>query len=107
MPKIPKTPRRSWMPEKKPQEGRKFVNPWYHTVAWRKLRASVLAENPLCVECEKVGVIKLAKIADHIKNVSSGKTAEERERLMWDRNNIQGLCDSCHNIKSGKENKSH
>ena len=97
--------RRSWQVARKPQENRKFENPWYHTRAWRKLRAAMLAENPLCVECLKNGITKASRVCDHIKNVSSGKTAEERERLMWDVNNLQMLCDACHNKKSGRESR--
>jgi 5-methylcytosine-specific restriction protein A len=97
--------KRSWNVTRKPQENRTFQNPWYHTQAWRKLRASVLADNPLCVHCQKDGITTLANVCDHIKNVASGKTAEERERLMWDRNNLQGLCTQCHNKKSAKEKR--
>lgn len=103
MPNLPEKKRRSWEVVKPPQSGRVFINPWYHTTRWRKLRKAVLMENPLCVECQKINVIELAKVVDHEIPVSSGHNEAERERLMWDLDNLQGLCDSCHNRKSAKE----
>ena len=34
---------------------------------WQRLRARILAAHPLCVECEKRGIIKLATDVDHIR----------------------------------------
>lgn len=101
--KLPHKKPRSWEVQRPPQAGRNFVNPWYHTQAWRKLRAAILRDSPYCVECRNQGITTVAKVVDHIKNVSSGKTAQEREELMWDESNLQTLCDPCHNAKSGKE----
>ena len=103
MPKLPPKKPRSWEIQRPPQAGRGFVNPWYHTQAWRKLRAAILRDSPYCVECKQVGIVALAKVVDHIKPVSTGQRIEDKERLMWDENNLQGLCDSCHNRKSGRE----
>ena len=41
MPSIPKSSRRPWKPKPEPfvpQSGRKMVNPFYHSTAWRKFR---------------------------------------------------------------------
>ncbi len=71
---------------------------FYHTQRWRKLRQLVLKSNPLCVECTKHKRITIATVADHIQPVRLGGET-------WDINNLQGLCESCHNIKSSKESK--
>jgi 5-methylcytosine-specific restriction endonuclease McrA len=105
MPNLPKKVNRSWETKKAPQTGRAFINPWYHTTRWRKLRALKLSENPLCVHCEAEGIITLAQMVDHDKPVSSGQTEAEREQLMWDWYNLKPLCNPCHNRKSAKESK--
>ena len=105
MPSLPPKKRPYWHKpsDRPPQAGRRFVNPWYNTRAWQALRAAVLRDNPLCVHCLEHGRTTAARIADHITPVSTGKTEEQRKALMWDITNVQGLCDSCHNIKSAKE----
>lgn len=103
MPSLPPKKPRSWNVVRPPQSGRTFVNPWYNTQAWRKLRAAVLRDNPLCVECKKNNITTVAKVVDHIQNVSSGQTPLQREMLMWDVNNLQTMCQQCHNKKSGTE----
>jgi 5-methylcytosine-specific restriction protein A len=84
----------------KPQAERehKHKEPRYHTVAWRKLRLSILQDAPLCVHCEQVGTITLAQMVDHIETVRLGWN-------FWDVYNLQPLCNSCHAVKSGKESK--
>jgi 5-methylcytosine-specific restriction protein A len=70
----------------------------YHSNRWRNLRLEKLKENPLCVECAKQGLTTLATVGDHINPVRLGGE-------FWDKENIQGLCESCHNKKSAKESK--
>jgi len=103
MPKLPDNIRPSYLPPKPKQSGRRFKNKWYNTTRWRKLRAVKLSESPLCIICDKEGVITLANVVDHISNVSSGDSPAQMEQMMWDYNNLQSVCDSCHNKKSGKE----
>ena len=75
-------------------------NKWpYNTVQWRKLRRMVLAEEPLCRYCQEVNRITPAVIADHIKPV---KTHPE---LAFVRDNLQGLCFSCHNSIKAREDR--
>lgn len=99
----PKRPYWDKKVDKPPQSGRTFYNPWYNTRAWQALRAAVLRDNPLCVHCLEQGITTAARIADHIRPVRSGRNEAEQKALMWDKNNIQGLCDSCHNKKSATE----
>lgn len=67
---------------------------FYSTPRWRDLRARVISEQPRC-PCGG-----LTRYADHIVPWMSGPTPEERDRLKWDRGNLQGLCASCHSRKT-------
>jgi 5-methylcytosine-specific restriction protein A len=71
---------------------------FYHSNRWRTLRKAVLTSNPLCVHCNNNGLVTLAKVADHIQSVRLGGDK-------WNIDNLQGLCESCHNIKTSKESK--
>ena len=65
--------------------------------AWQKARAAYLCENPLCVYCERKGVVMPATVVDHIE------AHEGDETLFWDRNNWQPLCAPCHDIDKKRE----
>lgn len=58
--------------------------------AWRKLRALVLSEKPLCEHCERRGWIVQATDVDHKDNDPSNN----------DRDNLASLCHSCHSHKT-------
>lgn len=62
-------------------------------VAWRKLRANVLQAQPLCVHCERVGIVTPATEVDHANN---DPTDNRRE-------NLQGLCASHHAMKTRQD----
>ncbi|MBS7837378.1 HNH endonuclease [Wohlfahrtiimonas chitiniclastica] len=67
---------------------------------WQKTRELFLKENPLCVYCERNGIITSANVVDHIEPHRGDQA------LFWDRNNWQSLCSSCHSsIKQKEENK--
>lgn len=68
----------------------------YHSPAWRRLRQVVLDKDPLCVECKKKGTLTPSSVADHIRPISEGGDP-------WDLENLQGLCEICHNKKSAIE----
>ena len=61
---------------------------------WRKARAVFLDKNPLCVHCQRVGVVTAATDVDHIKPHKGD------EGLFWDESNWQPLCHSCHSRKT-------
>ncbi len=93
MPTIKKSVRRPWQPERKPQEGRIHSNTkFYQSPQWRKLRALQLEQQPLCEDCKTIP----ARVADHITPINQGG-----EPLSID--NLQSLCHTCHNRKSGRE----
>lgn len=62
---------------------------------WAKLRASVLALEPLCRPCSEAGLIAAASEVDHIVPRSAGGTSE--------RTNLQPICNRCHRRKSATE----
>jgi 5-methylcytosine-specific restriction protein A len=63
---------------------------------WRKLRASVLASEPLCRACRTMNRTTPATQVDHITPISAGGEA-------YDRANLQSLCASCHSKKTTRQ----
>lgn len=74
-----------------PQE--KERHDFYTSKRWRRLRQLQLNTEPLCRECGAPG-----RVVDHIQQISRGG-----ER--YDQDNLQTLCDSCHNKKRLEESK--
>lgn len=64
---------------------------------WKKLRDRFIAKHPHCVECLKQGIMTLATDVDHIVP-HRGDPA-----LLYDENNLQSLCKSCHSKKTARE----
>lgn len=67
----------------------KRVNPFYKTAVWANLRRMVLERDPFCRIC---GLQKSDSV-DHIVPLRAGGA-------MYDENNLQGLCHSCHSRKT-------
>ncbi len=59
-----------------------------NSAAWRRLRARVLAEQPLCLMCNDV-----ATDVDHVSGDPSDNSRE----------NLQPLCHACHSHKTARE----
>ena len=57
--------------------------------AWRRLRAAVLREQPLCAACKT----EMATDVDHIDDDPTNN----------DRDNLQGLCHECHSRKTNED----
>lgn len=66
---------------------------FYRSSAWRKLRLLHLHNCPLCASCGKS-----ADVVDHVHPIALGG---ERFAL----NNLQSLCQTCHNVKRSKEGR--
>jgi 5-methylcytosine-specific restriction endonuclease McrA len=64
---------------------------FYASTAWRRLRAEVLAEEPLCPDCLAEGRVEPATEVHHLRE---RKAAPE---LALTRDNLQALCHQCHN----------
>lgn len=62
---------------------------------WQRLRAVVLAEEPLCRACRAEGRITAATDLDHIIAKARGGTDA--------RANLQPLCHACHSTKTARE----
>lgn len=79
-----------------------------HTQRWVTLRRIVLAECPLCADCERRGEISVASEIHHVTPVEHGLTRREKERLMFSRGNLVALCHACHvarHIELGRSGK--
>lgn len=64
-----------------------------NNAAWRRLRAQVLADEPLCRRCAEQGRLVPATDVDHIDSDSGNNQRE----------NLQSLCHSCHSIKTNED----
>ena len=71
----------------------------YKTKNWQKMRKVCLNRKPLCVTCEKSGIVRAAREVDHIIPHRGD------EKLFSDLDNLQGLCKSCHSKKTREEQK--
>jgi 5-methylcytosine-specific restriction protein A len=101
---LPKPTRRLWEPKKKqkPQQGRKNdFSHVYNSTKHRKQRKIFLKKNPFCVDCQKIGILKAAVIFDHVIPLSQ----DSSYWATWSLENKQGLCNSHHNQKSGRESQ--
>ena len=63
---------------------------------WMRTRAQYFARYPLCAHCAARGDVALAVELDHVRPLSQGGAA-------WDWVNLQGLCLSCHLVKTRSE----
>lgn len=59
------------------------------------MRLAILADQPLCRNCERQGRITAATEVDHIKRLKRGGSYEHE--------NLQPLCKSCHSRKTVAE----
>ena len=66
---------------------------------YRKWRAAILAEEPLCRLCAEQGITMRAVELDHIKRRT------DSPELLMERKNVQPLCAACHEAKTVEENK--
>jgi hypothetical protein len=71
----------------------------YHTQRWLRRRLAFLRDHPLCVECERRGLVVAAVVVDHR---DGHRHTQWRDRF-WDEARWQALCIDCHNVKSAKE----
>jgi 5-methylcytosine-specific restriction enzyme A len=63
--------------------------------AWQKLRAFILARDPLCDVCDEAGRVTPATMVDHIVPKHLGGTDDD--------SNLRGICKPCHDTKSALE----
>ncbi len=93
------SPKRLELAHLKIEDRRNQVHdPFYSSRAWRRVRGAYKAAHPVCEECEKNGKVTPMKAVDHIKPRREGGADFD-----WD--NLQSLCQRCHDQKSSKEGK--
>ena len=46
---------------KRPYQKGAYIEPRYNTTRWRRVREQVLQGNPLCVNCERLGLLTVAQ----------------------------------------------
>jgi 5-methylcytosine-specific restriction enzyme A len=63
---------------------------------WEKLRKVFLIENPLCLDCIEHGKLTPATEVHHIKKV------KDFPLLRLVKENLMGLCKSCHSVRTAK-----
>ncbi len=104
---------KKWKIPRPSHEGRGIKNKnygFYNSKVWRQLSTRYAKSvGYLCEQCKKEGNItdtsydyrnkKRRGVTDHIIPINQDQT----KKLEWD--NLQRLCESHHNQKSGRENK--
>lgn len=86
--RCPRHPKQSWV--KKPTAAKRITGR-----PLQRLRAELFAREPLCRDCVKLGLVKLATQRDHIIPLEEGGQDVE--------SNVQPLCDEHHDTKSKAE----
>ena len=93
----------AWKPQgRKSQVKRAESKPeWnnlYNDHRWKQASQQYRVMNPLCVECEKQGIVRAAECVDHIA------PHKGNAELFWSVENWQSLCNRCHSEKTRREN---
>ena len=79
-------------------EDYKERNRFYQRSVWKQARGAHLQSEPLCRTCRETGKLVSGSIVDHVVAIADGGAE-------LDDSNLQTLCTSCHNKKTGRERK--
>jgi 5-methylcytosine-specific restriction enzyme A len=71
----------------------------YASTRWKKLRLLFLQHNPCCEECLNFEIVKPTTQIHHIISFMSTNDPIERDILAFSYDNLQALCDECHQLK--------
>ena len=71
-------------------------NRFYQRKAWKDARSAQLMREPLCRACGVSGYVVAAAVVDHVVAIADGGAE-------YDFGNLQSLCASCHNAKTGRD----
>tara|TARA_Y100000004_G_scaffold126789_1_gene142717 strand:- start:15 stop:371 length:357 start_codon:yes stop_codon:yes gene_type:complete len=105
MPKRPENIQRPWVVKRdnkgnnittKGHDNHNSMASFYNNKRWKNIRAYFIKRNPLCIECERGGLIKGAEVIDHIIPIKQGGD-------MYSEKNLQPMCKKCHDKKSRRE----
>ena len=69
-----------------------------YSARWAEYSRLYRIEHPLCVMCKAQGRVTASEHVDHIKPVTGPD-----DPLFWEPSNHQALCQSCHSIKTARE----
>jgi 5-methylcytosine-specific restriction enzyme A len=84
------------MPASAEEEARRTeAHRFYCGRPWIKVRAMVLARQPLCVDCQALGRVVVAREVHHVA------ARREHPELAYDLDNLVGLC-TMHHMKRRK-----
>jgi 5-methylcytosine-specific restriction protein A len=64
--------------------------------AWIDFRSCYLAEHPLCVDCEELGIVTPAREVHHKAKL------RDRPDLKYEESNLAGLCTPCHSRRTAR-----
>jgi 5-methylcytosine-specific restriction enzyme A len=78
-------------------EERREAKRFYKSPRWRRLRAYVLAQRPLCQQCQAAGRITPAH---HVHHTTPRR---QRPEQALDQANLEALCQACHNTRRGAD----
>jgi 5-methylcytosine-specific restriction protein A len=78
------------------RDGRPSASRRGYDAQWQRFRVSYLRLHPLCVACERNGLLTPALHVDHV-------VAMEKGGGKYDLSNLQGLCHSHHSVKTCAE----
>lgn len=78
---------------------------YYNTKQWKNLRMYYIKRHPLCECCLAHDVITPANEIHHKCRILSGKTEEERYKLLTNESNLISLCYRCHDMIHKKMNR--
>lgn len=101
MPTKPIAKRKPWHEPRKKHQRKKDMRWFYNSRKWRSFSKAYKQRYPLCVHCEKEGIVTPAKVTDHINIYEVSPEGFDLENLKDEF--FQALCASCHNKKSGRE----
>tara|TARA_R110002020_G_scaffold422547_3_gene631669 strand:- start:26 stop:340 length:315 start_codon:yes stop_codon:yes gene_type:complete len=96
MPNRPKRIKRPWQKERVAFKSVVSHQEFYNSRRWREFSRAYREKNPFCVKCHAKGIVRQSDVTDHIERIKD-------KGPKFDESNLQALCHSCHNSKSGKE----
>ena len=68
----------------------------YQDRRWKRIRDWKIRNNPVCELCESRGRVTPTKEVHHIIPFDRGTTEEEKQNLAFDYDNLESLCEKCH-----------
>lgn len=82
-------------------------DPFYSTIAWKRMRDTLISLHPLCMECLRHERVTPATTVHHIRPFLRGETEEEQWKLFLDEKNCMCLCEKCHIGLHNKDREYH